>query len=379
MWSRWGTGSPRRFTATSPGKCLHNRSSLCQEAAITTRGFPRQVALYDNRGHTEKSSPRMMTNGEEGEKGSYCGSRCGRRPRLCFEQPPLKFSVISVKSYCILFSAVDFVCCCRLVLSCPVFSCPVLSCLTQSCILLTCFAVPCLFLSCLGLLLLSLVVGTSNSPTPLPLPSPPPTPPPSPNRFCPYFTSAVVPAPVVPAPATAAKAGSLPLSPVTPMRPARRGSTSSNGNGGGGGGGGGSVPASPLHQHAHGKHASPGAAATARAISDELGGGRGTSTPSRPAREGKGGGGGGGGGGEKGRSGGGGGDDNGMLSFVCFSMGGEGKNSGWNEGQRRGRESGEGGKGRSHSLLALVIRLFITHPFSRRTPVPTPDKNTSNV
>ncbi|CAN0233845.1 unnamed protein product, partial [Laminaria digitata] len=125
--------------------------------------------------------------------------------------------------------------------------------------------------------------------------------------FCPYFTSAIVPVPVVSAPPTAAKAGSLPLSPVTPMRPARRGT-------------------SPLHQHVHGKHASPGAAATARAISDELGGVRGTSTPSRPAREGNGGGGGGGGGGGKGRGGGGGGgsggDDGGMLSFVCFSMGG---------------------------------------------------------
>ena len=160
----------------------------------------------------------------------------------------------------------------------------------------------------------SLASTTYQPPSHTPTPSP--VPPPLQNRFCPYFTSAIVPVPAATAPSTSSKPSSLPLSPVTPMRPARRGSTG-NGNGGAGGG---SVPASPLHQHALAKQ-SPGAAATARAISDELAGGRGMSTPSRPAREGKAGRGGGAGAGAGGKNGG--ANDGGMLSFVCFSMGGK--------------------------------------------------------
>lgn len=126
-------------------------------------------------------------------------------------------------------------------------------------------------------------------------------------RFCPYFGSTVAAAPST-APSTA-NAGSLPLSPVTPMRPSR----------------GGSVHASPARGSSpvtktRGVHASPGAAAAARAVSSDLGGAAQAlmTTPSRSSRR-KG----------VGRSSSGNSGRNGvtestgLLSFVCFSMGGE--------------------------------------------------------
>lgn len=120
---------------------------------------------------------------------------------------------------------------------------------------------------------------------------------PPPRRFCPYLGNAFLPVPTRPAPT--ANAGSLPLSPVTPLRPPRR------------------QFADPSPSKSR---AAPGSAAVNRAISEDLGPGPGTgpgtgaSTPirARQARAGA------GGGGNAGVP-----QSTGMLSFVCFSLGGE--------------------------------------------------------
>eukprot|EP00903_Cladosiphon_okamuranus_P007841 g7586.t1 len=118
------------------------------------------------------------------------------------------------------------------------------------------------------------------------------------TRFCPYLGSAFVPVPTAAVPT--ANAASLPLSPVTPMRPPRRGSHA----------------LSPVVSRP-----APGSSAAARAVSEELGagagGGGGVGTPSRPPRRSSstvGGGSAGSAGGVP--------QSKGMLSFVCFSLGG---------------------------------------------------------
>ncbi|CAN0276503.1 unnamed protein product, partial [Ectocarpus sp. 12 AP-2014] len=113
------------------------------------------------------------------------------------------------------------------------------------------------------------------------------------TRFCPYLENAFVPVPAPGAPTP--NAGSVPLSPVTPIRPRRRRADSAN-------------LASAASTAAC---APPGSAATARTISEELRAGMGT--PTRPPQGGRGGTGGGGCGVPQSK---------GMLSFVCFSLGG---------------------------------------------------------
>ncbi|CBN76012.1 conserved unknown protein [Ectocarpus siliculosus] len=113
------------------------------------------------------------------------------------------------------------------------------------------------------------------------------------TRFCPYLENAFVPVPAPGGPTP--NAGSVPLSPVTPIRPRRRRADSAN------------LASTAVC-------APPGSAAAARTISEELRAGMGT--PTRPPKGGRGGTGGGGGGG------GGVPQSKGMLSFVCFSLGG---------------------------------------------------------
>lgn len=130
-----------------------------------------------------------------------------------------------------------------------------------------------------------------------------------------------------PAAEPAANGGPLPLSPVTPMRPLRDDKLAGGSDTGGSGAGG--KLSTPLRSRSTGGspaatrggvHASPGAAAAARAISEEIvaAGEKITLTPSRPQqRQPKG-----AGVGDDG-SGDGSPDIRGMISFICFSMGGE--------------------------------------------------------